>query len=158
MREIKKVKLKTWHVLLLFVIIILAVFLKSWEFFNLKNARFEFSNESYKVLLANTPEKAYKGLSFREDLGDYSGMLFIFNSPAYYVMVMRNMNFPIDIVWLNNGVVVDIAPRAQPEPGVEERLLKEYRPRLPANVVLELKAGFTEEKGVKIGDKIEIFK
>ena len=68
---------------------------------------------------------------------------------------MRGMRFPIDIVWLSDGVVVDIAPSVPIEPGVPEADLRVYYPRLKANTVIELPAGWAEGHGLKIGDELK---
>jgi uncharacterized membrane protein (UPF0127 family) len=69
---------------------------------------------------------------------------------------MRDMKFPIDIVWFNDGVVVDIASFIKPEFDVPEEDLMIYLPRMEANVVLELPAGWTVRNDLKIGDKITL--
>ena len=89
-------------------------------------------------------------------MGKYDGMLFVFANRVQHTFVMRNMLFPIDIVWLNKGEIVDIAPNIQPEPGKNEASLTPYFARLPSDMVLELVAGTVAKNGLKIGDKLEI--
>lgn len=108
------------------------------------------------VLVADNPYRHYKGLGGRESLAPYDGMLFLFAVPAQYAFVMRDTLFSIDIVWFMDGEVVDIAPRVPVEPGVKEADLKRYIPRKPATMVLELPAGWAEEHGLKIGDRLSI--
>jgi uncharacterized membrane protein (UPF0127 family) len=50
---------------------------------------------------AITPEERELGLSNRQELGDYKGMVFIFDRPANQCMWMKDMNFNLDIIWLN---------------------------------------------------------
>ena len=67
------------------------------------------------------------------------------------------MQFAIDIVWLNDGVVVDIAPNVQPEPfDVKEYELAVYVPRDVANAVLEFEAGWVKKHNLKIGDRLSL--
>jgi uncharacterized membrane protein (UPF0127 family) len=58
-------------------------------------------------------------------------------------------------VWIDNGMIVDIAPNLAPENDRAEEEQTIYRPRLPANAVLELPAGFTTANGIKIGDRVK---
>ena len=109
------------------------------------------------VLVANTPERRFVGLGGRPSLGDYDGMLFLFDESQQYPFVMRDMEFSIDILWIDNGRIVDIAPEAIPEPGKPEEQLMRYYPRQPATTVLEVPAGWSATHGVVIGDYVSGF-
>lgn len=148
-------KIKTWHVVFLIVIFLCYVGLKIWQW-RWPEAMVELRGEQLKVLVADTPAHQYKGLGNRESLGEYDGMLFIFSQKKKAGFVMRAMNFPIDIVWLDAGQVVDFAPNVPLELGVKEQNLKVYYPRLEANAVLELPAGWAEKNGLKIGDEMHL--
>lgn len=110
------------------------------------------------VQVADNNYRQFKGLSGRKTLEPYDGMLFIFPQTAQYTFVMRGMKFPLDIIWLDRGVVVDIAPNLAPEDGVPEDQLKRYIPRMSASMVLEVRAGWAAEKGIKIGDTLTVTK
>lgn len=113
------------------------------------------AGQELKVLVADNAYRQEKGLGGRDSL-ENDGMLFLFPNFAPYVFVMRNTNFPLDIIWFSGGVVVDIAPNVQPEPGVKEADLKRYVPRKPANMVLETRAGWALEQGLKLGDTLRV--
>ena len=115
-------------------------------------AKIKIGGQNLTVLLAQTPARQYTGLGGRADLGKYDGMLFTFPVADKYAFVMRDMHFSIDIIWLNNGKIVDIAPSVPLEIGVAESNLRRYRPRLSGNAVLELPAGFSAKHQIKIGD------
>lgn len=143
------------------VIFFLALFVIS--FFGIKisqsfwgDANIVLDGNRLNVLIAKNDEQHYKGLGGREDLGEYDGMLFVYSAPFVIGVVMRDMLFPIDVVWLNDGVVVDIAPYLVPEPGVAEADLKVYFPRDKADMFLELEGGWTAKNNLKIGDKLEM--
>ncbi len=142
--------------ILFLIIIVGAGVLKLWQNYHWSSVFIEFGGKRMEVLVAKTIGQQYRGLGKRDDLGIYHGMLFVHSLPDKYGIVMRNMRFPIDIVWLNNGEIIDIAPNVPTEPGVPEAQLRVYRPRKPANMILELPAGWTTENGVKIGDLIKI--
>lgn len=107
-----------------------------------------------KVIFANTPELQFKGLSGMESLGEYDGMLFEFGQTGSYTMVMREMLFPLDFIWLKGNTVTEITENAQPEPGLSERELTLYTNDYPSDSVLEVPAGFAKKQGIKVGDKL----
>lgn len=62
------------------------------------------------------------------------------------------MRFPIDIIWINNGKVVDVSRNASNDFNILKPRF--YRPKEPAQYVLEVNAGFAEKKGIVIGDTV----
>jgi uncharacterized membrane protein (UPF0127 family) len=108
------------------------------------------------VLVANTPSRWHRGLGNRTSLAPYDGMIFLFPETKTHGFVMRDMHFPIDIIWLDHGVVVDIAPSVPVEPGASESELRVYYPRKPANIVLELNAGWADTHNLRIGDRMAV--
>lgn len=57
-----------------------------------------------------------RGLSGRESLAPTEGMLFVFPESGYHAFWMKDMQFPIDIIWVAaDGTIVDIAPVVRPE-------------------------------------------
>ncbi len=94
------------------------------------------------------------GLSGRANLEEDSGMLFIFDSPAAYEFWMKDMNFPLDFVWINDGKVVDLHERVPAsEAGLPPMTV---RPNSPVNQVLEVNSGWVEKNGVVVGDKVQM--
>lgn len=140
-----------------FLIIFLATAgtLQLWKFHWPKTTLI-LKDEKLNVLVAKTYYQQRKGLGGRESLAPYDGMLFLFSFPAKQGFVMRDMEFPIDIVWLKQGIVVDIAKNVQIEPGTSETVLKQYYPRVEATAVLELSAGWADNHQLRIGDALEV--
>ena len=95
-----------------------------------------------------------KGLSGRASLGPDEGMLFVFPKPKRYRFWMPDMHFPIDIIWIDGDRVVDITHSASNK--FNPIRPKFYRPSRDANYVLEVNAGFSKEKGVKVGDSVDL--
>lgn len=114
------------------------------------------AGKTLEVEVADNGFRQTKGLGGRDQMGRYDGMLFIFPSAAPYAFIMRDTRFPLDIIWFDQGRVVDIAPDVQPEPGVPEADLRRYAPRKPANAVLEVPAGWVAKNGLKIGDLLQV--
>lgn len=109
-----------------------------------------------EVMVAKTPKQLYRGLGKRDNLAPYDGMMFLFHRHGHHGIVMRDMRFAIDIVWLSDGEVVDIAPNVPVEIYEHESELMVYRPRKEANVVIELPAGWSGAHELEIGDRVEV--
>lgn len=148
-------KFRWWHgAIIAFIIlatVIVGITSRLWP-----TAWIKIGEESYHVLVADTPQHQFKGLSDRANLGDYDGMLFDFGEASDHRMVMRRMRFSLDIIWLNNGEIIDMAPNLPPDEALNEAGLKVYAARLPSDMVLEFPAGFIEKHGLKVGDSVVI--
>lgn len=90
------------------------------------------------------------GLMHRESIGESEGMYFVFDTDGPHTFWMRNVNFAIDILWLDGDMkVVDIAtakPCAEKCPG--------YAPATPARYVLEIPAGFAAAHSITTGSTL----
>lgn len=106
----------------------------------------------FRSELADTPKSRVKGLSGRAEIGKDEAMLFRFDYDDRWGIVMREMNFPIDIIWVNkNKQVVHIEADAQPDAEPYEV----YRPDEPARYVIEIAAGRAKQSGVKVGSTVK---
>lgn len=144
-----------------FGIIIVVAFAISFIVLQLFANRFptaviQIGDKKVYVQVANTIGRQYTGLGGREQLLPYGGMVFPYAPARRVAIVMREMQFPIDIIWVYEGNVIDIAPNVQPEPNVPEERLTIYNPRLPADMVIEVQAGFSEQYGITIGDSVQV--
>jgi uncharacterized membrane protein (UPF0127 family) len=100
------------------------------------------------VSIADTDPERIQGLSGTEPLKDTEGMLFVFDKLDTYVFWMKDMNYPLDIIWLDNEMRVihiekNLAPDTYP---------KTYTAESPARYVLETKAGFSDANAIAVGD------
>lgn len=108
--------------------------------------------EKIIVTLANTPELHAKGLSGHRPLAEKEGMLFVFPRTGRYGFWMKDMLFPIDIIWFDaDRKIVDVWESASPE-----SYPKSYTPRSFSQFVLEVPAGFYLEHNLKIGNSFKI--
>jgi len=99
-----------------------------------------------------TSTELSKGLSGKPSLGAEHGMLFIFSKPALYQFWMPDMNFSIDILWIDNGKIIGITPEVPYTFDPQAPIF--YKPPSPVQYVLEVNAGFTAEKNIQIGDTV----
>lgn len=100
--------------------------------------------------------KRQKGLSGHTPLTDTTGMLFIFAQPQKEMFWMKDMTFPIDIIWISNNVVVDVTKNL-PIP-TSTLAIPTASPSTPASMVLEVSAGMIEKLGISVGDAVRIEK
>ena len=75
-------------------------------------------NTVFNVEIASTTAEQTIGLSGRKSLAENEGMFFTFNSPGVQNFWMKDMNFPIDIIWISGNKVAGFAENAEPQPGV----------------------------------------
>jgi len=112
------------------------------------------------VDVAKTKDERQKGLSGRDSMPFNQGMHFVFDAPDKYAIWMKDMKFPIDIIWIDDNPpadgkkIVDIVESALPEPGKKDEALKIYRPKSPAKYILEINAGLVKLNNVKVGDTV----
>ena len=94
--------------------------------------------------------KQYVGLSATDDLDAGEGMLFVHGDAAERAYVMRDMAFPIDIVFVDTDGTVTTIHEAAPESGS----LTRYEGT--GKYVLEVPRGWSERHGVDPGDRLVI--
>jgi uncharacterized membrane protein (UPF0127 family) len=105
-----------------------------------------------QVDLAITPDQQEKGLGTRSGLAADHGMLFIFPQDGHYEFWMKDMNFSIDIIWLDhNGKVIDVVPDLSPK-----TFPQAFGPKGLSRFVLEVPAGFAAAHHVQIGDVAQL--
>jgi uncharacterized membrane protein (UPF0127 family) len=105
-----------------------------------------------RVYLAVTNDQQIKGLSVKDHLKENEGMLFVYEQPSRQGFWMKDMKFPIDIIWLdNNGTVVYIKNSLQPCIMTFAFLCPTYTPDKDSLYVLETGSGFSKKHGIKIG-------
>ena len=103
-----------------------------------------------EVRVADSFLKQYVGLSATDDLDAGEGMLFVHGDAAERAYVMRDMAFPIDIVFLDADGTVTTVHEAAPESGS----LTRYEGT--GKYVLEVPRGWSERHGVEPGDRLVI--
>ena len=107
-----------------------------------------------EVAVADTWGERYTGLSEHESLERGEGMLFVHSSEGERTYVMRDMDFAIDIVFVDADREITTVEHARaPEPGEDGSDL-EYTGR--AKYVLEVPRGYANETGMEPGDEVAI--
>ncbi|HUD05773.1 MAG TPA: DUF192 domain-containing protein [Candidatus Saccharimonadales bacterium] len=108
------------------------------------------NNFDYKLLVAKSITAQEKGLGNRNSLPNNEGMLFVFKAPAEECFWMKEMRFPLDIIWLSSTkkvvyVKTDLQPSTYPESFCASDL---------SQYVIELNAGQVSTSGIKVGQTL----
>lgn len=104
-------------------------------------------NQKISLLVASTLEDRTKGLSGQESLPADEALLFIFPEPDYYGIWMKEMNFSIDIIWLDvNKKIVQIKKDVSPAtyPSV-------FFPSEKNLYIIETVANFSDKNNLEVG-------
>lgn len=143
---------------IIFLVVLAVIILFLFSFFYRLNFQsgnehkplFKIGNSEIKVDVVDTSSERAKGLSGRNSLAPNEGMLFNFDHPDFWGIWMKEMNFSIDIIWMDENMkVVDIKTDASPDSYPEV-----FYPKQKSSYVLELNAGFAKEHGINVGGKM----
>lgn len=110
----------------------------------------------FEVEVAADAVSRMNGLSGRPSLGEKEGLFFIFPEAGMHGFWMKDMNFPIDIVWINENKIVGFSENLLPEPDRTVFTLPIYYPPSEANTVLEINAGAVSKYNLRIGDAVNL--
>jgi len=90
---------------------------------------------------------------FRQSLDRDRGMLFIFEQEGRTGFWLKNVRFPLDLIWINKDKkIVDIQPNAHP---CQADDCLTYYPHKDASFGLEVNAGFVARHKLRIGDRVD---
>ncbi|MDS0260846.1 DUF192 domain-containing protein [Haloarcula sp. S1CR25-12] len=105
------------------------------------------------VRIAANRSQRITGLSDTESLGPDEGMLFVHDEEKQHTYVMRDMDFDLDIIFIDsNGTITTIHHAPAPPEG--ESYSERYSGR--GKYVLEVNRGWTNRTGVGVGDTVEL--
>jgi uncharacterized protein len=108
------------------------------------------AGERLHVEVATTSEALERGLGGRARLAPDAGMLFVFPEDGRYSFWMKDMHFPIDMLWIAaDHSIVFMVEHASPD-----SYPKTFTPESPARYVLEVASGYIQAHHVKKGDTV----
>jgi hypothetical protein len=100
--------------------------------------------------LALTDSERTRGLSNTTMLPDDVAKVFVFPREDLWSFWMKEMLYPIDIIWVNSSsTVVHIETAVSPDTYPES-----FTPSAPARYVIEVVAGWADNHGVSVGTKV----
>ncbi len=113
------------------------------------------NNKTFSIDVAKIDEQRAKGLSVYDKLPLEKGMIFVFDRKGHYAFWMKDMKFPIDIIYIRKNKIVDIFKNVAP-PKSQNETLPIIRSSESADMVLEINAGLSEKYNFKINDFVKI--
>lgn len=110
------------------------------------------------VQIADTPDRMTEGLQFQKPLTYNQGMIFVFAEPQIVAMWMKDMQFPLDMIWFdNNGNIVHIEKNLPPCSDNSPCQVYDGN-RQNTKYVLEVTAGFVDKFNVTSSSRLVILK
>ncbi|OGL30468.1 hypothetical protein A3F37_01175 [Candidatus Saccharibacteria bacterium RIFCSPHIGHO2_12_FULL_41_12] len=104
--------------------------------------------QDFRLEKANTQQKEEAGLSGRQSLGKYHGMIFQNNGDSDMCMWMKDMRFDLAMIWVDGSDKVTY---------IEPHLTSASYPKTfchPGDQVIEVNPTDQEASGLKVGDQL----
>ncbi len=143
-------------VLLLLILLIILVI--SFIFLNYQNEKTPLAtinNHVFNLEIAKTDKERKIGLAKYKNIPQNFGMLFPFEKPDYYSFWMKNMKFPIDIIFIRNNKIIKIFANV-PAPKSDNQQLPIYTPDQVSDTVLEINAGLSDKYNFQENGSVNI--
>ncbi len=103
-----------------------------------------------KVEIANSDQERIIGLSNRDKFETANGLLFVFPETSYHSIWMKDMNFPIDVIWISEDLkVINIEENLTPD-----SYPRSFRPNTPARYALETNVHYADTFGLTEGQTV----
>ncbi len=149
----KALKIIIGSALIAFVTIIF-VKMKGQDNFSDQLKKIKINNVLLFAEVAYSPQKQSVGLSGREFLGENEAMIFEYKDKEIRHFWMKEMRFPIDVMWISDSVVVGVQENIPiiNEDGSEVRFSSLY----PVNFVIEVNSGWVRRNKVLINNRVDI--
>ena len=109
------------------------------------------NGHTYSLEIADTQASRELGLGNRNALPTNQGMLFVFQNVAPECFWMKDMHFPLDMIWVSSHKKVvhiehDVSPSTYPN---------SFCPEAPVKYVIELNAGTSATANINEGDTLD---
>ncbi len=112
-------------------------------------------SKQIQLEVAQTSKHLALGLKYRKELSENRGMLFEIGKTQKVQFWMKDVQIPLDIIFVQNGVVKTVVKSAPP---CSKEPCPLYHSTEPVNRVLELSAGSAVKFGIKPGTNVIITK
>ncbi|OGH11700.1 MAG: hypothetical protein A3B38_03355 [Candidatus Levybacteria bacterium RIFCSPLOWO2_01_FULL_36_13] len=111
----------------------------------------------FKAEFAETQKSKEIGLSKYKSIDNDFALVFPFEKNTKPVFWMKDMLFPIDIIFVKDYKIIQIYSNV-PNPTDNNGQLPLYTPKNEANIVIEINSGLSKKYNFKEGDQIKIIK
>lgn len=119
---------------------------------NFKKAIVKVGQTEIIASVADSPISRNQGLSGVASMEQNEGKIFIFENEGFHEFWMKDMNFPLDIIFINKeGSIVDIFENIDPD-----TYPNSYKPSFLSLKVIEVNGGWVSSNRIKVGDTVMI--
>lgn len=113
-----------------------------------QTATLHLGKGKFTTRIADTEAKRIKGLSGTSQLQPNEAMVLVFETNGRWSIWMKDMNYSLDIVWLDESkrvvdYVMNVPPSSYPN--------KVFSPKKEARYVVELPSGTISAKSIEVG-------
>ena len=117
------------------------------------NATTDSIQAQFDIEIAESDYETQTGLMYRKRMEEHQGMLFIFSDLRQHYFHMKNTEFSLDIIFIDENLkIASFQKNAKP---YSEDLLPS---NVPVKYVLEINGGLSEKLDINVGDKVEFLK
>ncbi len=110
-----------------------------------ESIKLEIAGNLFELEVADTPERRQRGLMYRQELTDRSGMIFIYAVPGDNRIWMKNTLIPLTVVWLDDKAQVIDIKKLEP---CHQLNCPVYSVATPSKYIIEFNTRFKElERG-----------
>lgn len=140
----------------MFILLILGVGCDSFTTAQTEIWFFNPAQSTLHVYVADTPTEHTQGLGAVESLAADEGMLFIFPTPTTPHFWMKDMEYPLDMIWIRDEVVVGVTEQVPVEaPGTRLANYVRYAAPEPVDMVVEVPAGVIAAQAIAVGQRLD---
>lgn len=112
--------------------------------------RVKIGKQIFLLEIADNEASRSIGLGGRKHIGEYDGMIFIFDRPERHGFWMKDTFLTLDMVWIGRDFKIvslenDVLPESYP---------KVFYPSEKSLYTIEFSAGVLEKMNIKIGDRV----
>lgn len=112
-------------------------------------ATLHLGSGKFTATIADRESTRMKGLSGSESLPSDHAMVLVFDTSSRWGIWMKDMQYPIDVVWLNESKkVVDFVMNVP-----ADSYPKVFTPKEDARYIVELKSGTIKTKEIRVGQE-----
>lgn len=141
-----------WFKPTMFIVATLAIVFLPLLFYKPPTNTLVLDGQKYTLEIVLGVEERQRGLSGRQALAPNEGMLFVEAKPNIACFWMKDMNFAIDIVWVDDTKIIRhleerVSPKTYP---------KTFCPKVKTKYVVELPSGTIDKHQLAVGQKLPL--
>ncbi len=123
-----------------------------WRVIYPSTVKAKIGSTTIDVSVADSLPERIQGLSGTPFLPDHVVKLFVFETASNHSIWMKDMNYSLDILWLDkDGLVVHIEENVSPDSYPDS-----FASLVPALYVVETNAGFVESNSIILGNDFKV--